>query len=121
MPRENSIQSKAFPSGSPVTTTSTYGAKPSASKNCYIHRNPVHRGFVDRPEDWLWSSFDHYATGVDGPVEVESQWTARKREQGGLQPQIRRESQSPHPVAKSATRVGHPPELLPSPHENSCE
>src|SRR3954464_1333504 len=87
----------------------------------YIHRNPVHRGFVDRPEDWLWSSFDHYATGVDGPVEIESQWTARKREQAGLQPQIRRESQSPHPVAKSATRVGHPPELLPSPHENSCE
>jgi len=43
----------------------------------YIHRNPVKRGLVERPEDWLWSSFRHYATGAHGPVEVESQWTAR--------------------------------------------
>ena len=46
----------------------------------YIHRNPVHRGLVVRPEDWEWSSFRHYATGVEGIVELESQWTARKRE-----------------------------------------
>ncbi|MDQ2925426.1 MAG: transposase, partial [Acidobacteriota bacterium] len=24
----------------------------------YIHRNPVARGLVERPEDWNWSSFD---------------------------------------------------------------
>jgi putative transposase len=29
----------------------------------YIHRNPVKRGLVQRPEDWEWSSFAHYATG----------------------------------------------------------
>jgi putative transposase len=23
----------------------------------YIHRNPVERGLVSRPEDWAWSSF----------------------------------------------------------------
>ena len=23
----------------------------------YIHRNPVERGLVQRPEDWPWSSF----------------------------------------------------------------
>ena len=45
----------------------------------YIHRNPVKRGLVERPEDWLWSSFRHYATGADSPVEIESQWTARRR------------------------------------------
>ena len=29
----------------------------------YIHRNPVSRGLVARPEDWPWSSFNRYATG----------------------------------------------------------
>ena len=46
----------------------------------YIHRNPVKRGLCDRPEDWQWSSFRHYATGAEGRVEIESEWTARKRE-----------------------------------------
>jgi hypothetical protein len=74
----------------------------------YIHRNPVHRGLVERPEDWLWSSFSHYGTGIEGPVEIESQWTARKREQSGVVPRISPGSQKPHPVATCATRVGHP-------------
>jgi len=46
----------------------------------YIHRNPVKRGLCERPEDWEWSSFRHYATGYEGRVEIESEWTARKRE-----------------------------------------
>jgi putative transposase len=46
----------------------------------YIHRNPVKQGLCDRPEDWHWSSFRHYATGAEGRVEIESEWTARKRE-----------------------------------------
>jgi putative transposase len=46
----------------------------------YIHRNPIKRGLCDRPEDWTWSSFRHYATGEIGPVEIESEWTARRRE-----------------------------------------
>ncbi len=50
----------------------------------YIHRNPVKRGLVSRPEDWSWSSFRHYATGEMSMVEIESQWTARKREQAGI-------------------------------------
>jgi putative transposase len=29
----------------------------------YIHRNPVRRGLVIRPEDWKWSSYRHYLTG----------------------------------------------------------
>jgi putative transposase len=49
----------------------------------YIHRNPVKRGLVDKPEDWESSSFPHYVSGVEGVVEIESQWTARKREQLG--------------------------------------
>ena len=45
----------------------------------YIHRNPVRRGLVPKPEDWKWSSFRHYQTGVHGTVEIESEWTARQR------------------------------------------
>jgi putative transposase len=46
----------------------------------YMHRNPVKRGFVDKPEDWPWSSFRHYAIGEIGTVEIESFWTAARRE-----------------------------------------
>ena len=46
----------------------------------YMHRNPVKRGLVARPEDWPWSSFRHYAMGEIGPVEIESEWTALRRE-----------------------------------------
>ena len=46
----------------------------------YMHRNPVVRGLVERPEDWRWSSFRHYAMGEVGVVEIESEWTAQRRE-----------------------------------------
>jgi putative transposase len=46
----------------------------------YIHRNPVTRGLVTHPEDYRWSSFNHYATGEPGPIEIESEWTANQRE-----------------------------------------
>jgi putative transposase len=46
----------------------------------YIHRNPVKRGLCERPEDWDWSSFRHYAAGHKDGVEIESEWTANERE-----------------------------------------
>jgi len=51
----------------------------------YMHRNPVARGLVEKPEQWAWSSFRHYATGLAGTVEIESQWTAFTR--GNLLPE----------------------------------
>ena len=45
----------------------------------YIHRNPVKRGLVASAGDYPWSSFIHYATGLRGAVEIESEWTARDR------------------------------------------
>jgi putative transposase len=45
----------------------------------YLHRNPVTRGLVQRPEEWMWSSFRHYLTGEAGVVEIESQWTVGRR------------------------------------------
>ena len=46
----------------------------------YMHSNPVRRGLVTKPDDWPWSSYVHYATGRMGAVEIESEWTARRRE-----------------------------------------
>ncbi len=46
----------------------------------YIHRNPVKRGLVTRPEDWRWSSYLHYRRGLRGVVEIESFWTGWERE-----------------------------------------
>jgi putative transposase len=37
--------------------------KKRVEKLRYMHRNPVKRGLVERPEDWPWGSFHHYLTG----------------------------------------------------------
>jgi putative transposase len=69
----------------------------------YIHRNPVERGLIARPEDWAWSSFRHYLNGEAGPVEIESQWTARKRERVGIFPVVKvRASASENPRSSGA-------------------
>jgi hypothetical protein len=39
----------------------------------YMHRNPVKRGLVERPEQWKWSSFRAYLYGETGPVRVKFQ------------------------------------------------
>lgn len=45
----------------------------------------------------------HYATGTEGIVEIESQWTARRREQMGVVLVA-----GAHPPAKNAGSVGQP-------------
>lgn len=67
-----------------------YTSKKFVEKLRYIHRNPVSRGLCQRPEDWEWSSFLHYSTGCKGRVEIESEWTAWRREHAarGLHPAI---------------------------------
>ena len=45
----------------------------------YIHRNPVARGLVTRPEEYRWSSFCQYAAGVPGMGQMESEWLAAMR------------------------------------------
>jgi putative transposase len=44
--------------------------KKRVEKLRYMHRNPVQRGLVVQPEEWLWSSFRHYACGDRGAVLV---------------------------------------------------
>jgi len=38
----------------------------------YMHANPVKRGLVVHPKDWLWSSWGHYALGETGLIRVDS-------------------------------------------------
>ena len=74
----------------------------------YIHRNPVKAGLCERPEDWQWSSFRHYATGVEGRVEIESEWTARKRERmaGRLCPAVQLPHSSQNRARPASLRAG---------------
>ncbi len=44
--------------------------KKRVEKLRYLHRNPVSRGLVDKPEEWKWSSFRYYQTGVAGVVKI---------------------------------------------------
>ena len=77
----------------------------------YIHRNPVKRGLVQNPDDWEWSSFRYYVSGFEGVIEIESQWTARKRERMGVV--VGRASQNPRPVsAQDADTKDGPPSRL---------
>ena len=46
----------------------------------YLHRNPVKASLCAKPEDWAWSSFRHYSDGTDLAVEIESERTARRRD-----------------------------------------
>jgi putative transposase len=76
----------------------------------YMHRNPVHRGLVDKPDEWPWSSFQHYATGKIGTIEIESEWTARRREtetgqQFCLPPFARKEAKDGAPTAYDSIKI----------------
>jgi putative transposase len=71
----------------------------------YLHRNPVARGLVANPEDWEWGSFRHYLTGLEGRVEIESHWTATKREALGIYPQVKK-SGAPSLSLRSLERQG---------------
>jgi putative transposase len=51
-----------------------FSDKKRIEKLKYIHRNPVTRGLVERPDDWEWSSFRQYSTGESGMVKVTLPW-----------------------------------------------
>jgi putative transposase len=73
----------------------------------YFHRNPVTRGLCAKPEDWEWSSFRHYTTGKEGAIEIESEWTGRRRERLGCHLVARLLPPTSHPSPQIGERVGH--------------
>ncbi|HXJ87665.1 MAG TPA: hypothetical protein VMS18_12660 [Candidatus Binatia bacterium] len=48
----------------------------------YIHRNPVVRGLVEKPDDWPWSSYRSYAYGEAGQVRI-NDWRWWEEEDSG--------------------------------------
>jgi putative transposase len=50
-----------------------WSARKQVEKLRYMHRNPVKRGLVERPEQWKWSSFRAYCYGETGAVRVKFQ------------------------------------------------
>jgi hypothetical protein len=50
----------------------------------------AHRPWFERYEDWRPSSYRHHQTGEEDAVEIESHWTASKREKLGIHPTLRR-------------------------------
>jgi hypothetical protein len=56
-----------------------FGIGGSAGAGVGIFGGSISLRLVEKPEDWLWSSFRHYATGVDRTVQIESQWAASRR------------------------------------------
>ena len=48
----------------------------------YMHGNPVRRGLVLEPEQWIWSSYRGYAYGEAGAVKI-NQWGEATMRQGG--------------------------------------
>ncbi len=42
----------------------------------YMHRNPVKRGLVEKPDQWKWSSFRSYAYKEPGAVRI-NDWSVK--------------------------------------------
>lgn len=69
-----------------------YTEKKRIEKLRYMHRNPVKRRLVSKSWDWPWSSFRHYLTGYIGTVEIESEWTATRRERAASESHVSKAS-----------------------------
>jgi putative transposase len=77
----------------------------------YMHRNPVKRGLVERPEQWKWSSFRAYLYGEVGAVRVNCQEWRWKSNAVRLRSLMMGAAGSAHSFAKTANEWGtrHPP------------
>jgi len=93
-----------------------WSEKKFVEKLRYIHRNPVARGLVNKPEDWPWSSFRHYLTGAEGTVEIGSQWTAEGEDgnlpEGAGALEMKAPPKQSLDGAPERVRVGQPPRGL---------
>jgi putative transposase len=113
MLKQNVAHKIVHPAGTPFWQPRYYDFNVRSAEKCveklkYLHRNPVNRGLVEKPEDWEWSSFRHYATGVDGVVEIESEWTARRRERMAMPLRMKPRTVTPTLSAKNADKGGAP-------------
>jgi putative transposase len=48
-----------------------WSLKKKIEKLNYMHMNPVKRGLVSNPKDWVWSSFSFYANRERGLIQID--------------------------------------------------
>jgi len=73
-----------IPAGNPLLRpTVVFTQSKQVEKLKYMHRHPVNRILVEKPEDRPWSSYRHDLTGEKGVVEIES-WLTRARRESAL-------------------------------------
>jgi putative transposase len=59
------------PSGKPATTRfNVFTHNKRVEKLKYMHRNPVTRSLVEKPEDGPWFTYRHYLLDGPGPVRI---------------------------------------------------
>jgi putative transposase len=78
--RSSTAQSRFWPAADPSQVWqkrfydfNVWSAAKEIEKLRYIHRNPVKRGLVSKPDQWIWSSFRSYAYGEQGRVRINVQ------------------------------------------------
>jgi putative transposase len=62
-----------------------WSARKEIEKVKYMHRNPVKRGLVERPEQWAWSRYRAYLCGETPPVRVKFQEWALEIKPGAVE------------------------------------
>jgi putative transposase len=70
-----------------------WSARKKNEKMNYIHFNPVKRGLVEKPGDWIWSSYSFYWSGKKGVCTPNPTWESKTWRRKG----------KPAPVANGAT------------------
>jgi putative transposase len=88
----------------------------------YIHFNPVKRGLVERPRDWVWSSHGFYWNGDKGLCTPNPAWCSKEfleasRRAAGMNPKPAPKAKSkrnskPAPFARTKTAKGAAPTQL---------
>ena len=49
-----------------------HSAKKRREKLVYMHANPVKRGLVKNPAEWIWSSYSFYEKGEEGLITIDA-------------------------------------------------
>ncbi len=49
-----------------------HSAKKRREKLVYMHANPVKRGLVKDPGEWMWSSYSFYEKGEEGVISIDT-------------------------------------------------
>jgi putative transposase len=99
----------------PSTISIVWTARKRIEKLRYMHRNPVMRGLVQEPEQWLWSSYRSYALEEEGAVRINHRGEAKIKDPlaGGMSPPLRRKGEpATHMILRTSVAMDSERELI---------